>query len=404
MERPGKAMTFLYENPTFLEAISDIESLGVKVSEKSLPGAQAYAVAGGRSNARWWLIPLHNSHVTSAGFALFQPILAGARAMKLGVCMLSRFGMSRLWVKHKIYISGESILGHFFPGMGKPYYAYFTGTDSPHRKVAVQIMDGQGRLKGFAKLSRNPRVGPLLLHEAAILRIVSSLDLQSAYIPQIVFAGRQNESTLLVTDTLKTSFTRSTTRLTGLHLAFLDELAGKSDEPPQSAAAIGTHFATRISTMRRHLNQDWCRRLDAATNMLNEGGDFLLPVSLSHGDFTPWNTFLVQGRLYVFDWEYAEKSLPITNDIIHFVLNEPHLRPKPAAQKLDAISARLNQVRPDLPKEPLKVLFIIYLLTHVLRQVERLPVELIKNSEWDGADEQQQMLDILLQGMKGLES
>ena len=29
-----------------------------------------------------------------------------------------------------------------------------------------------------------------------------------------------------------------------------------------------------------------------------------------HRDFTPWNTCIVNGELYVFDWEYAKLSYP----------------------------------------------------------------------------------------------
>jgi len=223
-------------HPVFKDAMADIATLGVHVHQHPTAGAKPYAVVGGRSNARWWLIPLENRRVAASGLALFQPLLAGARALKSAASLLSVVGLSRLWARHTVFITGEAAL----PGVRSDglSFAYFTGTDSPHRKVAVQIMDGRGRLKGFAKLTRNPQVRELLMHEAATLEHVNGLGLQSAHVPKVLFAGNLGDSTLLVTDTLKTPRTAATTQFTAAHRAFLKELASKT-----AAAKIGLRLA-----------------------------------------------------------------------------------------------------------------------------------------------------------------
>jgi thiamine kinase-like enzyme len=316
--------------------------------------------------------------------------------MKLGVCILSLLSLSRMWVRQKLYVSDESVLRPYFPGLENPIYAYFTGTDSPHRKVAVQIMDEQGRLKGFAKISRNFQVSSLLVHEATILQQMRALDLQSAHIPQVLFAGQHGETTLLVTDTLKTATTRSSTRFTKVHRAFLQEIARKTAQPAQSAAAVGIRFLARIEALRQQLNPAWYQRLNEATAVLAAQGDLQIPLSLSHGDFTPWNTFFAKGALYVFDWEYAEESAPPSNDIIHFALNEPQLRNRPSNEKLTAVLTRLGENWTGLAQRTLPALLIIYLLTQVLRQIERLPADLQQEGNWDAGADHAEMLDILL--------
>lgn len=395
-------MIDIFKHPVFCKAVADIESLGLRVSQKPLPGAQSYAIVGGRSNARWWLIPLKNGRVAAGGFALFQPLMASARAMKFGVCLLSQVGLSRLWVRQKIYISGESALGCYFSGLEQPAYAYFTGTDSPHRKLAVQIMDQKGRIKGFVKLTRNSQVTPLLMHEATTLERLQEADLQRAHIPQVLFAGKLGESTLLVTDTLKTAGTRTTTRFTKEHRAFFQELASKTTEPSQPASEVAAKFAIRIEALRPNLNQAWRQRLDMALTALAAHDDLQLPMGFSHGDFTPWNTFLVKGRLYVFDWEYAQESTPPSNDFIHFLFNEPRMRALPPRDKLVAVWGKLCEPWTGFQREVLLALMIIYLLTQILRQIERLPEELRQQSSWDGADEQTKMLSILLEKKQGL--
>lgn len=381
----------------FKDAMADIAKLGVQVHQHPTAGAKPYAVVGGRSNARWWLIPLENSRVAASGLALFQPLLASARAMKTAASLLSAVGLSRLWARNTVYISGEPALPGVFPCSDGLSFAYFTGTDSPHRKVAVQIMDGRGKLKGFAKLTRNPPVRQLLMHEAATLEQVNELGLQTAHLPKVLFAGDRGDSSLLVTDTLKTPCTPATTQFTAAHRAFVLELMQKTATTHSiSAGDIAQDFRVRFDRIRPHLNKDWIQRLDAAITALEAQPTLELNACLSHGDFTPWNTFMANGRLYVFDWEYSEQAYPVGHDIIHFVLNQPQNRRLPALGKIEAASASASLPWTGIKHGTVPALLIIYLLTQSLRQIERLPGDKIQGQQWDSAEDIAAIFDELL--------
>lgn len=387
-------MSNFFSHPVFQSALADIESLGLKIHQHPMPGAKPYAVVGGRSNARWWLIPLESGSVAASGLALFQPLLVSARILKAAASVLSRLGLSRLWARNSVYIVGEPNLARHFQSTEPLTYAYFTGTDSPHRKVAVQIMDDRGRLKGFAKLTQNPQVRTLLAHEAATLEYVRKLVLQTAYVPKVVFYGEQGDSTLLVTDTLKTPRTLSTTQFTDSHLAFVLELAQKTADPHRVCASeLATDFRSRFNLIRSQVDREWEKRLDDALKALEALTNLSVPTSLSHGDFTPWNTFLSNDRLYVFDWEYAENRRPLSNDIIHFILNETKIRSQTTSEKLEAAMACLTQHWTDIQKEAVPALLLIYLLTQTLRQIERLPSANQRISTWDGAQETRALID-----------
>lgn len=387
-------MTDLFSNPVFCAAVEDIESLDVRVSQHNSQGAKPYAVVGGRSNSRWWLIPLDNRHVATSGFALFQPILASARLMKVTATTLTRIGLSRLWVRQKLYINGVPSLERHFPHNEPFEFAYFTGTDSPHRKLAVQIMDRRGNLKGFAKVTRDPQVRTLLTHEAATLMRVQALGLQTAHVPKVLFSGECSNSTLLVTDTLKTPGTSSTTRFAEAHRIFLQELAQKTSDPqPVHVSEIAGYFRNRFDRLLSLLDETWSQRLNSAIGLLEAQTDLHLPVGLSHGDFTPWNTFMVKGRLYAFDWEYAEEAQPLSNDLIHFILNEPQVRGQSVNNKIEAISSGFARSWKDIRRETVSTLVIIYLLTVSFRQIERSSAATIQKQEWDGALEVAEMFD-----------
>lgn len=390
-------MSNFFAHPVFQSALADIESLGIKIHPHPMPGAKPYAVVGGRSNARWWLIPLESGRVAASGLALFQPLLASARILKAAASALSLLGLSRLWTRKMVYVVGEPNLACHFQLTEPLTYAYFTGTDSPHRKVAVQIMDNRGRLKGFAKLTRNPQVRTLLAHEAATLEYVRTLGLQTAYVPKVLFYGEQGDSTLLVTDTLKTSRTPSTTQFTPSHLAFVLELAQKTtDQQKDSASKQAAEFRARFNLIRLQVDRAWEKRLDDAIKALEAHTNLSVPTSLSHGDFTPWNTFLSNDRLYVFDWEYAEHGRPLSNDIIHFILNETKMRSRPANEKLEVAMTCLTRHWTDIQKEAFPSLLLIYLLTQTQRQIDRLPSAIQRSSSWDGAQETGALIDAVI--------
>ena len=390
-------MTDLFAHPVFKEAIADIESLGVRVSSEASPHSKPYAVIEGRSNARWWLIPLEKGRLTASGLALFQPLLVSARYMKAAAGILSTIGLSRLWVKHKVYLSGESLLAGYFQPAELLSFAYFTGTDSPHRKVAVQVMDDRGNLKGFAKLTRNSEVQALLAREASTLQYIQDLGLESAYVPNNLFFGSVGDGTLLVTDTLKTHRTSSTSEFTSTHRAFILELSKKTAASfTVFANDFGESFRVRYSRIRPFLEQSWSARLDEAIGFLEAQMELQLTVSFSHGDFTPWNTFITNGRLYVFDWEYAEQVCLPSNDIIHFILNEPRIRRLSVTAKIDFIMSYLAQPWIGIQQKAIPTLIIIYLLLQSLRQIERQPNDKKRNQVWDGAVENATMIDKLM--------
>jgi len=384
-------------NPVFNKAVADIEALGLIVSAVPSVNAIPYAVIGGRTNSRWWLVPLENNRVTVSGFALFQPLLASAKCMKAVAVLLSFVGLSRLWVRNKVYIAGESSLQQYFAFRAPLSFAYFTGTDSPHRKLAVQVMDTSGNIKGYAKVSDNPGVKALIQHEAATLDYLKTLNLQTTNIPNVLFSGEVSTNSLLVTDTLKTPLTPSTTTLTTLHQLFLQEIAEKTVTPhPIAVAQFLQDFRVRFHVIAASLDETWNRRFNNVLRMLETQSEISLSVCLSHGDFTPWNTFIASGKLYVFDWEYAEQGLPIGNDLVHFVINEPYVREQSAIIKIRSVIAFLSESWIGLDAQKAELILIIYLLSQTLRQIERSPNITGHVKTWDGDLICAEMLDGLL--------
>src|SRR5690606_7709614 len=121
---------------------------------------------------------------------------------------------------------------------------------------------------------------------------------------------------------------------------------------------------------------------------LAEQKDFLGPAVLSHGDFTPWNTFFVDGKLYVFDWEYADRGYPAGYDAIHFLLSLAKRKRQPAFNKIKHVLKELAGIYYLGDGNFIKSTLLVYLCGHALHSMHRSIVEEGKTLiSWDGSEE-----------------
>lgn len=384
----------LLKNPVFAQAVAEIESLGFRVLDRATPGALPYMVIGGRSNQRWWLVPLANRNVAANGLAMFQPVITSAKLLKWGGTLANSLGLAGLWARRKVYIAGNSGLADIFGG-NDHHYGFFTGTNSPHRKLAVQIMDEVGNIRGFAKVACNKSVKPLLVHEAATLKYVRSLDLRSAHIPNVLFSGEIGNAGILVTDTLKTPRTRSASTLQSAHLAFLEELAIKTASVhPEGASWLTESLRGRYALVAGRLSQQWKTRLETAIARIAEQKQCAGPSVMRHGDFTPWNTFLADGTLYVFDWEYSGHDYPLGHDAIHFLMSSPKIRKKPADVQIRTVIQHFCKAQ-SLDSAYASTLLRAYLCSHAMHYAEREQAIPGRTVTWDGEVDTAALLDHL---------
>ena len=244
------------------EVMKEIESLGLHATLQKKSESMAFVKIKARSNLRALLIPIDNRYVTSSGLALFQPLLKKAAFIKTIALIFSYLGMAQVYARNKLYMNGSCTLSKYFPEIESPSYAFFTGTDSPHRKMAIQIMSDRGKIVGFAKIGQSKSVSALLVHEANMLREVAKLRFKSAIFPNVLFIGPQNEATMLVTDTLKTALTKSPRNMGVAHYNFLKEMGDKTRRPERTVDELVIQMAPDILKVEELLSSEWRDRIE----------------------------------------------------------------------------------------------------------------------------------------------
>jgi len=314
----------IFQAQSFQAFLADMEALDVTPVKK---GGRAYALIAARSNLRWWLLPLESGRVAAAGLEMMQPVNRMAKITKIVLQLSLLFGINPYIAK--LRFSDIPDLSETF-GPKAIHVAYFTGTDGPHRKTTMQIMNADGKILGYGKLSRMKYIRPYICHEADTLAHVAAMGLRSAIVPSVLACHKQSNLTLLLTDSRKSLVQKTTNHIGVVHLNFLNEL--RKQTKSVGAKLLLEDLSCRVVAISELAGSVWVDRITQALGALEDDAEEI-EICLVHGDFTPWNSFIHSNKLYVFDWEYANIDWPVGYDLAHYILSttsikrQPHILP-----------------------------------------------------------------------------
>ena len=373
----------------FRAFLTDVAALGVKPVEQS---GQHYAVISARSNPRWWLLPLQNRRAAAAGLEMLQPVTKAATLAKAVARGLARFGPHRMLGPAHLRLSGLPDLGGVFGGQAM-HVAYFTGTDGPHRKTAIQVMGADGTILGYAKLSRAPHIRSYIRNEAQMLERVAGLGLKTADVPRVLALRDDADITMLVTDSRKSETINTPLQPGPEHLRWLDDLRRKTEQTGRTQ--ILDDLSTRLNALESLAGPEWSGRIRRVLEQIRPVAE-TIPLCLTHGDFTPWNSFLQAGRLYVFDWEYAAPAWPVGFDLVHFMLAT--IPPDQQPQSLPKLLETLASAHFGGDRKASRQALILSLVCHALFYLGRLAEAEKPLQDWGEGPVRGTMIDLLLDG------
>jgi len=326
-----------------------------------------------------WFVPIQNKSVVISSLALYQPSLLRAKFLKQLAILTARIGFSSLFLRDKIYFrKNDEAVREIFK-QEDLYYAVFTGTAGSHRKVTVQVMDKNGKILGYIKVSDNGEIGKLLENEAEILGALLRLEIGNGLLPRVLYFEDVKNTKILILDTFKSRNSKFSSRLSTPHIEFLAELFQKTSAVKEfKESDFFVRLRSRLKRLESYSPNVWKQRSIAALNYLHKNiGNELIPFCLCHRDFTPWNTFFHHGKLFVFDWEYAEEEYPPLVDVLHFIVQDGilvrHLKPEQLLKRISKNQRIIDKYCEwiGLEKNLLHPLLLCYLLDISLLYIDR---------------------------------
>jgi hypothetical protein len=186
------------------------------------------------------------------------------------------------------------------------------GAARPNGKPVVQVSAPGGRVVAYAKVGWNDLTRGLVAAEADALRELAASPPAAFAVPELMHAD--NWDGLAVT-------------------AVLPAIGGRSHLSPEPPPGATRELALGAAVQRGPLAaSSWWQALlariemaggeeqrAAAGRIADAYGDRDIAFGRGHGDWTPWNMSVVEGRLVVWDWERAAVG-PVGIDAAHYCL------------------------------------------------------------------------------------
>ncbi|MBK7967153.1 MAG: phosphotransferase [Bacteroidetes bacterium] len=200
--------------------------------------------------------------------------------------------------------------------------SFFTGTRGATRKVVVdvQCVDGTNE---FIKIPLTKTAERLIKNEIDMVKSLNKFDFTTLSLPKI--SKHINGHARL--SNVKPAITIPANKIAAIHATAVGELCALSHERKSIAdteawevTISNIHYLFNELVCCNNLDQQKIQNLVKGLKELYSTISIVesIPVSVSHGDFTPWNMYCDEQRLYVYDWEMARNGIPMLFDLFHF--------------------------------------------------------------------------------------
>jgi len=221
-----------------------------------------------------------------------------------------------LRLQHLFFKKGSlSVIGdemHILAPFIKDDFALFTGTEGPNRKL-VLYANGQ-----FVKIALNDSSSRQIENEyASIQQIKNGKHLS---IPEVTSIS---EGIIVLSDVGKNGIRQN--HFSSLHADALREFQSQSTIKTRILNKTEIYQRTRSNSKSNKgisINQIPLFLKEKLETLGNVLADEQFVFTMAHRDFTPWNCYVADGKIHLYDFELAHPQLPFGFDAFHFVIQQ----------------------------------------------------------------------------------
>ena len=323
------------------------------------------------SDGKKWIIA--EDH-TRTGLCIYQPSSTKGKLVKLTLPILkwSNTLLSLLHVTECGCILAPEI-SDIIEGVfdcNELTYSYFLGTPGVHQKTVIQVCRNR-KILGYCKVTDSNEVYSNFEKEMEILARLHKNQYDNIPVGLCIKRIMDNKIGVFVQTTSKTEKSTTAHVLDPQHLAFIKKLCTDTMHPVE--------FCKTASYRDLAYLNERCSSHATLTNLVSytikEIESRPNNFCFNHGDFTPWNTYIENGKLFVFDWEYAETEYLPMLDVFHFFTQVCYFEKRLSAEEIVEEYSRLKHGDFDTwiswTGYCSDILYLCYLLSMISRTLQR---------------------------------
>jgi thymidylate kinase len=292
------------------------ESLNYTVSTPDEGRKLEYFVIANRDGSPRWIIPAHAKRPLFLKFYHVEGLRS--RLFAFISAMIFTFGLKAFaYKKFEVFITSDAHQQDPLVDLWNHQWALFTGTAGPNNKMVLYTETES--TSAFYKIPSTHQARSVVAREHT-----GTLKARAIYPEKFITpATRLHENGILEIEDIAGRGKRSN-QFTALHIGMLDEMYNKTAH--SSETTNSDCYKNSMTRLNAAIASGDSRIPASMFSRLQQLGDDLqgthIATSLSHGDFTPWNMFVHNGTIAVYDWELATDANPIGFDAFHFIIQK----------------------------------------------------------------------------------
>jgi hypothetical protein len=279
-------------------------------------------------------IPLASRKLRDNGLAFHQPGSFKARVSLAAAKGLNLIGVRRHLMKHAIgiYARDKNVLNRhglieWLPKrLGYPIddLVIFAGSESPRRKITALAVTGRQGKDVVVKIADTERGTDAVKQESQALRALEGSPL-SSQVPKLIWEGQWESYYVQLQEKAIGVDCKQTASLTDAHLNFLSKLStiGRKVTPLKETRVWRDVEAMAKASCSKALSHPI--RIALERVLSDKFANMPVVCHRTHGDFTPWNIKVNNGKLFVYDWEDSLSDGLALTDIFHFLYRQASL-------------------------------------------------------------------------------
>lgn len=266
-----------------------------------------------RNNSIRWVYPKGNMNSV---FDFYHASTFKARLMRFGLKVLARLKLDTL-VSRKLTIHSDSkeILQRSAQDVPFSDFSIFMGTPGTERTVLLSLLNN-GHSTAFMKLGGSSIAQSNVGSEGLTLFRLNRNDLKHTVVPTVKSTSGRGEIIVSKLFEPQKQVVNSFQREHANTLVEMAELSRTSQRFDNSI--FGEAIIDNCAIISRTNESDSSLGKLLLESFEGISHDFQFSAGLAHGDFTPWNMFSANGKLYLYDWELSIRFAPSLFDLFHF--------------------------------------------------------------------------------------
>lgn len=296
-----------------------IKEMGAIVDSNKVEKSIEYLALPNKKNVKW-LMPLVKKNGKKNSFLLYQPSSLKAKLLKFIFINTPNLILKIIFRKSIVWLNTTEFLRKIIKNQDKYNYSFFLGTDGLDCKPTIQISDDIQPIM-YLKVTNKNNVKNLFNNEEKILKVLNSTEINEMC-PKVIINEVYGKLSVFASSTTKAIKSEYIKDLINEHVNFLVKLYFSTKKyilSKRTKYYIYTQQGIN-SYIKNNPTELWI--LDSFNQAINKLIDKKVYICTSHRDFTMWNCYFNNKKIFVFDWEYAnEESLPFF-DILHFIIKK----------------------------------------------------------------------------------